>query len=182
MLPKKVHPAKVVYRGDNNYAVKKAKVDFGPHGAVQWNYTEFHDVVAVVAVDKKGLVYLAKEWRLAWNQEILQIPGGVCKSRTEKGRVQQVHNELREEIGIDAKKIRKLGQFYMSSRIRCMVHLYLATDLFEAKKKPDDFEFIEVVTMPFDRAYKRFVSGKNTSTGYTLAAFLLAKEKMRGSR
>jgi len=136
------------------------------------------DFVAIVPVDDYKNIYLVKEWRVAWGKEILQIPAGGCKGRTEKEILNQARNELREEIGFDAKKWQKLLTAPLSARIRVRGHLYLARDLFRSKKKGPEEEIIQVVKIPFKKAYKLLLSGKVLTTSYTLLVMTLAKEKL----
>ena len=162
--------------------VVSAKVKFENGKTVDWNYISSGDAVAVVPADKDGNVYLSKEWRVAFDKEIIQIPAGSVKSdATEEERIQQVHNELREEIGMDAKKIEKLTFVFGSARNRTSFHIYLATNLFESKKNPDEHEYINVIKMPLDKAVDFFVKNGETPN-YTIIGLLLAKEKLKNRK
>lgn len=174
MRPKIVGLEKTKYES-SRLAIRAAKIKFPGKKSVEWEYVEHSGVVGVIPVDKEGNVYLVKEWRLAWKREVLQIPAGVYDGRSEKKRVKQAHNELREETGMDAKRMTKLGSFYGGANIKYVPHLYLARDLFPYPKKPDDDEFVTVVKMPFAKAYKLFVTGKEMTTSGTMIAFFLAK-------
>jgi len=144
--------------------------------AIDWT----QDSVAIVAVDDRNNVYFSKEWRSAWKKEIMIIPaGGVEKNAKEKDNVKQARNELREEIGFDAKKFVKLATLLNSVRMRNIVHIYLATGLFKSPKEADSYELIEVVKMPLKKAYEMFLTGKEKTTGYTMLALILAKEKLK---
>jgi ADP-ribose pyrophosphatase len=153
-----------------------------PNGKiVYWNAIDWtQDSVAIVAVDDRNNVYFSKEWRSAWKKEIMIIPaGGVEKNAKEKDNVKQARNELREEIGFDAKKFVKLATVLNSVRIRNIVHIYLATGLFKSTKEADPDEVIEIVKMPLKKAYEMFLTGKEKTTGYTILALILAKEKLK---
>lgn len=155
---------------------KKIKLPTGK--IVRWENIVAPDFVAIVAIDDKKNIYLSKEWRSAWEKEILQIPAGSCKSKKEKAILRQAHNELREEIGLDAKKWERLVTCPSDARRRTKVHIFLATDLCESKKRKEDSEIIEVIKMPFDKAYKLFLEGKELTTSYTILGMALAKEKL----
>jgi ADP-ribose pyrophosphatase len=105
--------------------------------------------------------------------------GGVRKNAKEKENIKQARNELREEIGFDAKKFVKLATVLNSARMRNVVHIYLATGLFKSPKEADSDEIIEVVKTPFKKAYEMFLTGKEKTTGYTMLALILAKEKLK---
>jgi len=146
---------------------------------VNWERIVAKDAIAIVAIDNRNNIYLSKEWRVAWEREILQIPSGECKGETEKQILKQAQNELREEVGFDAKKWERLVTCFLSSRQRTRIHIILAQDLFESKKEREDSEIIEVVKMPFQKAYKLFLCGKEPTTTYTILGMALAKEKLK---
>lgn len=173
----KVISEKTVYKSPLTKVIA-AKVRLSNGNIVDWEYIDHADGVAVLPLDRDGNVYLCKEWRLAWSRELIQIPAGTCATDNEKVRIQQVHNELREEIGMDARKVEKLIAYYNSGKINYMPHIYLATDLFPSPKTSDESEIINIVKMPFNEAYEKFISGKEPTSGLTLIAFLMAKEKL----
>lgn len=73
----------------------------------------------------------------------------------------------------------KLVTFFLGGRHRAKVHIYLAQDLYKSAKKPDEYENIEVVKMPFAKACRDFLSGKILTTSYTIAGIALAKVKLK---
>lgn len=173
----KVISEKVVYQGPST-KVHLAKVKLLSGKIVEWDHAHGSHVVAMLPIDSDNNVYLVKEWRIAWRAEILQIPAGGVDAEDEKGRLKQLHNELKEEIGMDAKKIERLASVMLAARTRSKIDIYLVRDLYKAKKDPDEDEILEIVKMPFDKAYEMFISGKVVTTSYTLVAFLMAREKL----
>lgn len=171
----KILEEKVLYKSGLSEVIS-AKVKLPNKKIVEWDYFGNADVVAILPLDRKDNVYFCKEWRPAWKKDLIQIPAGHCTSKTEKGRLKQVHNELREEIGLDAKKLRKLMIYAPSARMNYAVHLYLAEGLFPAQKDPDEDEFIEVVKMPLEKAYQMFVKEWKLTTSSTIMALVLAKD------
>lgn len=163
--------------------VKAVKLRFGKARIVQWYYADLPDGVAVLPLDRDKTVYLVQEWRPAWRREVLQVPAGASARKTEKALLTQVHEELREEVGLDAKRIIKLGSYLAAASVRFRPHLYLATHLFNSALQRDPSERIRIVRMPFVKAYDLFVAGKIITTSHTLIAFLLTREfltKQRG--
>ncbi len=139
-----------------------------------------YDIVVVVPYDTKGNVYLSKEWRIAWKRDVLMLPAGtIPKDSTEKECAYHARRELQEEIGFDCKKLEKLVTVLSAARIRARIHLYLARELVPSKKDADPDEIIEVVKMPFRKAYDLFVKGKEETTGYTVLGMMLAREKIK---
>lgn len=177
MKKPKIISEKIVYQSPLTKVIS-AKVKLSNGKVVEWDWIDNANAVAVLPLDKDGNVYLCKEWRIAWKKYVLQIPAGTCTAENEEGRIQQVHNELQEEIGMDARKITKLALYMTSARINYIPYVYLAQDLFPSAKNPDEDEILEVIKMPFDKAYDMFVSGKEFTPSYTLVAFLMAKDKL----
>lgn len=174
----KIISKKIKYKGSwANMEVAKIKLPTG--NIVEWESIITSDAVAIVAVDKDKNIYLSKEWRVAWGKELLQIPAGMCGGKTGKAFLKQARNELREEIGFDAKKWEKLISFSFSGRQNTIFHIFLAQDLYKSPKKPDENEIIEVVKMPFKKACDIFLSGKILTTSYTLIGIALTKNKLK---
>lgn len=171
----KVLKEKVIYKS-NLSEVISATVRLKNGKVIEWDYFGNADVVAILPVDNDGNVYFCKEWRPAWKKDLVQLPAGHCSAKTEKGRLKQAHNELREEIGMDAKILKKLIVYAPSARMNYAVHLYLARGLFQFAKDPDEDEFIEVVKIPFKKAYQRFVVDWKLTTSSTMMGLILAKD------
>ena len=159
--------------------IYRSKVELRNGKKVTWFTPRLGDFVVVVPIQGTK-VYLTKEWRIAWKKHLIIPPAGALgsKQKTEGQRVRQAKNELREEIGFDAKSIIKLGQFSVSSRIRSRCYVYLATSLFRNKKARDEGEYIETVKMPFEKALRWSLSGRLPTTSYTIAALAMAKQAL----
>lgn len=175
MSKPKIISEKVLYQSDLSKVIA-AKVKLPNGKIVEWDYFGNVDVVAVLPIDLNGNVYLCKEWRPAWRADVMQIPAGHCLSKTEAGRLKQAHNELREEIGMDAKEMKKLISYAPSARMNYKVYLYLAQGLFSSYKAPDEDELIEVVKISFKKAYKVFVKDGELTTSSTITSLVLAKD------
>lgn len=170
----KIIAEKVVYQSGLSKVIV-AKVELPNKKVVKWDYFSNQDVVAVLPVDEENNIYFSQEWRPAWKKDLIQIPAGHCAFKTEAGRIKQAHYELREEIGMDAKKLTKLAVYAPSARMDYRVYLYLAKDLFKAYKAPDEDEFIKVVKMPFQKAYQEYVKRWKLTTSSTVLALEMAK-------
>ena len=159
--------------------IYKSKVELHNGKRVNWYTPRMGDFVVVVPIQGTD-VYLTKEWRIAWKKHLVIPPAGALGlgKRTEEQRVRQARNELREEIGFDAKSIMRLGQFSLSSRINSRCYVYLARDLFRNKKARDEGEYVETVKMPFEKALESSLSGRLPTTSYTIAALAMAKRAL----
>jgi len=173
----KIISEEIVFEGPS-VKVHMAKVEFSNGNIAMWDHAHGSDVVVMLPVDEDNNVYLVKEWRIAWKDFVLQIPAGGCDAQDKKGKLAQVHNELREEIGMDSKKIEHLITCMLAARTGAKINIYLARDLYPSEKSPDPDEFLEVIKMPFNEAYEMFISGKVPTTTYTLLAFMMVKQKL----
>ncbi len=154
----------------------KAKLD--NNNLVNFTYTKFPMTVSVVPADENNNTYLCKEWRVAWERHIIQIPAGVCENKEEENNPRiRAEKELIEEIGMKAENFEKLATTAVSANSNGIHHIFLATNLSKAESKPDDNEIIEVIKMPINKAYEMFLNGELT-TAYTILGLKLAKEKL----
>ena len=81
-------------------------------------------------------------------------------------------------IRIRRKKIEKLYTSLALANVKARFHFYLATDLYESRKEPDEGEIVEVVKMPFSQAYSMFVEEKKETVSYMPLGLFLAKIRL----
>ena len=154
----------------------KAKLD--NNNLVNFSYAKFPMTVSVVPIDDNNNTYLCKEWRVAWERHIIQIPAGVCENKEEENNPRiRAEKELVEETGMKTEYFEKLATTAVSANSNGIHHIFLATNLSKAESKPDDNEIIEVIKMPINKAYQMFLDGELT-TAYTILGLKLAKEKL----
>lgn len=135
---------------------------------------------AVLPIDEEGNVYLIKQYRAPFQQEILEIPAGKLEPREDPFLAAQ--RELKEETGFTAKNYQSLGQFYPTVGF-CneILYLYLASGLSQGKQNLDEDEFVTVEKLPFQTAYDMCLTGQ-IKDGKTLVAILKAKEIINPSK
>jgi len=154
----------------------KAELDNGK--IASYIHAKFPMTVSVVPVDENNNTYLCKEWRVAWETHIIQIPAGVCENKEEENNPRiRAEKELIEETGMKAGNFEKLATTAVSANSNGIHHIFLATNLSKSESKPDDNEIIEVMKMPINKAYEMFINGELT-TAYTILGLKLAKEKL----
>ena len=120
--------------------------------------------VGVVALDGDGSIYLVRQYRIPYDDILLEIPAG----KLDKGEdtAAAAHRELAEETGLRCGKL--VG--FLDENLR----MYLATELSQGETHPDDDEFVNTVKMPFDDAVKLIMNGE-IKDGKTIAAILKVK-------
>ena len=93
---------------------------------------------------------LVQQYRYPFHQVILELPAG--KLDAGEPHETAARRELSEETGLEAEELTYLGCLLASPGF-CneRLHLYLARGLSRADSHPDDDEFLNVVTMPFDQ-------------------------------
>jgi ADP-ribose pyrophosphatase len=128
--------------------------------------------VVILAVDKEDLIFV-RQHRIGAGIPLLELPAGVLNKNEPPEDC--AFREIREETGMAARSLQKLGAFY-STPGYCteFQHVFLATGLFDDPLEPDTDEFIELVRIPIDNAYQMALDGE-IQDGKTLAAMLLAK-------
>ena len=128
---------------------------------------------AVLPVDIDGNVYLVRQYRSAFDREVLEIPAG----KLEKGEDPffAAVRELEEETGFKTDSIIKLGEYWPTvGYCSETVYLYLAKMLTKGNTNFDEDEFISLVKMPYVQAYKMCMNGE-IRDGKTQLAILKAK-------
>ncbi|MDH3975781.1 MAG: NUDIX hydrolase [Deltaproteobacteria bacterium] len=120
-----------------------------------------------------GDVTLVRQFRHAVGGLVWEVPAG----RIDDGEDPQLaaERELKEETGIAAGRLEKLGEFIPTPGFCSeIVHLYLARDLKDCEQALEDDEYLEVVRLPFDEAMKMVESGEITDGKTSVSLFLAA--------
>ena len=102
--------------------------------------------VAVLAI-QDNIVYLVKQFRYPYLEELLEIPAGKLESGEKP--YDTALRELKEEVGIVTDKLISLGRMYPSpGYTNEIIHLYYTSEFNLANSTPDEDEFLEVIKMP----------------------------------
>ncbi len=103
--------------------------------------------VVIAAVDAEDKVVLVKQYRHPVGRWLLELPAGGLEPGEDP--LAAARRELREEVGLEAKTWRPLGEFYSSPGYASeLLHAFLATDLTPVPTQPDDDEELIVVRHP----------------------------------
>ena len=145
-----------------------------PNGdETQLEIIEHGGSVVVVPIDNDGNLLLVRQYRHAAQQDLLELPAGTrdknepfedCAAR-----------EIREETGMEAGKLQKVGNFYLAPGYSTeFMAVFLATELRPNPLQADFDEFLQVEKMPVRKAVDLFQS-EAMLDAKSLAAWLLAK-------
>jgi ADP-ribose pyrophosphatase len=132
--------------------------------------------VVVIPVDENGNMLLVRQYRHATGGDLLELPAGtldededpeVCAAR-----------EIREETGMAAGSLEKLGEFYLAPGYSDeFMIVYLATELSDSPLDADDDEFLSLETVPIAEAIQMAERGQ-IPDAKSLAALFLAKPSL----
>ena len=132
--------------------------------------------VILVPIDPQGNLLFVRQYRHAAGEDLLELPAGtrdedepfeVCAAR-----------EIREETGMEAGKLQKVGEFYLAPGYSTeFMVVYLATDLKDNPLDADDDEFLSVEKIPVGEAIQRAERG-DIPDAKSLAALLLARSHL----
>ncbi len=133
---------------------------------------------AVLPVMEDGRVILIRQFRPAAGGMVWEIPAG----RLEGGEPPEtcLHRELREEVGVRAASLERLGEMLTAVGF-CdeVVHLFVARGLTEVPRALEPDEYIDVVPMAFDEAMAMLRRGEIPDGKTQLALFLYQQRNVR---
>ncbi len=137
-------------------------------------YVKHVGAVCVLPLTDAGEVVLERQFRYPFHRVIVEIPAGKLNAPDEDPR-EAALRELREETGIVPAELIDLGAYYGSPAIMGEpIRMYLARGLCFGAQELDADEFLEVFTLPFDRAVEMVLSGE-LPDGKTQLAILKTK-------
>ena len=114
--------------------------------------------VAILALDRENQVTLVQQYRYPFHQLLLELPAG----KLDEGEDHRLAaaRELSEETGLEAGEMTYLGCLLASPGF-CTerLHMYLARDLRRSQSHPDEDEFLNVLTMPFEELVRQVMDG-----------------------
>jgi ADP-ribose pyrophosphatase len=102
--------------------------------------------VTLIPVDSAGSILFVRQYRHAVGQELLELPAGTLNEGEEPQAC--AHREIREETGMSAGKLDKIGEFFLVPGYSTeYMYIFLATDLNPDPLPGDADEFITVETI-----------------------------------
>ena len=115
---------------------------------------------AVLPVDSEGNVYLVRQFRAPIDQVLLEIPAGKL-DHVNEDRLLAAKRELKEETGLDANDwLHLCDTFTTPGFSNEKISLYLARDLISGESRPDEDEFLNLIKMPFEEAFRMVMCGE----------------------
>ena len=147
-----------IYRG-RVFSVSLSRFQSETKGEVLIEVVHHNGGAGTLPVFEDGTIALVRQWRYPIGRYSLEISAG----RIEAGQSPEETGlrELEEEMGLRAREMQKLGEFYVAPGwCEEKIHIYLARGLEALSQNLDDDEEIEVVRLTFDDALERVRSGE----------------------
>jgi ADP-ribose diphosphatase len=147
---------------------------------IKQSWINHKPTIAVVPLNNKKEILLIKQYRLAVNKHLLEIPAGSLDGEHELP-VDCAQRELAEETGFSAASMIKLYEGYLLPGY-CNEYMYffLAQNLTYAPLTPDEDEFIEVIPVKLSETQTMLKKGEiidtKTALGIILAANFLKQK------
>ena len=136
---------------------------------------EFPDSVAVLPIIGEERVVLLKQYRPSLEKWIFETPAGVIDPGEEPE--EAAKRELREEAGLVANKLLKVGEGYVSPGYSTeYMYLFIAPDPSKGSQSLEDHEVIELTEFTLKDAIKMVREGRITDI--KTIALLLATDSL----
>ncbi len=138
---------------------------------------EHSEAVAIVPLDENGDVLLVRQYRLACEDALLEIPAGGMDA-DDKEPLAAAQREMQEEIGYKAERMEYLSGFYVApGYCNEYIHLFLATGLTPSRLDADLDEAVEVVQMPLIEALGLISTGDIHDAKSIIGLLMVARMK-----
>jgi ADP-ribose pyrophosphatase len=148
--PWKTVSSREVYK--NPWARIREDVAEMPNGRTTiYGVVECGQCVGVLPFIDDSHVLMIRQYRYVFSEDQRwEMPTGGVKSG--EPLLDAARRELREEVGYNAAELSHISTYYTSkSIVQEVAHLYLGYDLTEAQAVPDETEFLEIETFPFEQ-------------------------------
>ena len=134
--------------------------------------------VMILPLTENNEIYILSQYRDALQKVILELIAG--NMDTISSPLANAKRELQEEGGFIAKTWKQLATFHMSANLVGELHVFVATDLEQAEKNPDEDEAIEVIKMPLQEALEKVEQGEIRVSSNVASLLLLDKLQKEG--
>ena len=124
--------------------------------------------VVIIPVLDDGSVVFIRNYRVAVNRRLLELPAGT-REREEEAEATACR-ELEEETGFSCKVIRKLGSFFTTPGLTDeLMHVFLAKSLIKTAQRLEPGEQIDVEIIHY-REIPRLIRERDLVDGKSIAA------------
>jgi ADP-ribose pyrophosphatase len=174
-MPFELLKSEVLMRG-RAFAIRRDYLKTPDGRETKLEIIEHGGSVVIIPVDENGNILLVRQYRHATGKDLLELPAGTLDG--DEAPEACAAREIREETGMAAGSLEKLGEFYLAPGYsdEFMV-VYLATELSEGPLDADEDEFLSVERVPIAKAIQMAERGE-IPDAKSLAALFLAKPSL----
>ena len=128
--------------------------------------------VVIVPIDEDNNILFVRQYRHAARADLLELPAGTRDG--DEPYEECAAREVREETGMEAGTLQKLGEFYLAPGYSTeFMAVFLATDLKVNPLEADEDEFLDVERIPVGKAIE-MAQHAEILDAKSLAALMLA--------
>ncbi len=142
----------------------------------KFEIVEHNGSVIILPIDDQGNLFFVRQYRHAAGADLLELPAGTREG--DEPFEACARREIREETGMAAGKLEKLGDFYLAPGYSTeFMAVFLATDLSPNPLEADADEFLQVEKIPVKKAIQMAAHGE-VPDAKSLAALFLARPQL----
>jgi ADP-ribose pyrophosphatase len=119
---------------------------------------ERNSSVMVLPITEDNEIYILSQYRDALQKVVLELIAGNMDNNSSP--LENAKRELEEEGGLIAKDWKQIATFNMSANLVGELFIFVAKDLVQTQRHPDDDEQIDVLKMPLSEALEKVVKGE----------------------
>jgi ADP-ribose pyrophosphatase len=143
---------------------------------VTYDLVAHKPAVTLVPLDGGNRIWFVRQYRVGAQEHLIELPAGVMEPGEDPQEC--AAREIREEIGMAADELTKIGEFYMAPGYSSeFMHVFLARGLHSAPLGRDEDEFLETISIPVGDVFAMAAAGE-IRDGKSLAALFLARERL----
>jgi ADP-ribose pyrophosphatase len=137
------------------------------------------ECVGVLPFLDRDTVVMTHQYRYVSKRLTWEMPTGAMDAG--EAREAAANRELAEEVGYRAGRLTYLTSFHSNKSVMDETcHLFIGEDLVPAEAPPDETEFIEVKTFPFDEVLRMVTAGEITDAMTVIAVLEAARRRATG--
>ena len=141
-----------------------------------YDLVQHPDSVSIVPLTADGKLLFVRQHRIGAGRDLLELPAGVMEAGEDPAEC--AARELREETGMAAGTLVKLGQAYLTPGYCTeLMHFFFASQLYPAPLEADADEFLHLEALPVGEALDTARRGELFDSK-TLAALFLAQARL----
>jgi ADP-ribose pyrophosphatase len=172
-MPFEVLSSEVVFHG-RVFDVRQDQVRLPNGRAHRLDIVDHRPAVTIIPLDGDGLIWFVRQYRHAAGKEMLEFPAGVAELNEAPETCAK--REIREEIGMSAGKLSKVGEFFLAPGYSTeYMYVYLATDLSPAPLPGDEDEFLSIEKIHPSQV-KGLIENHSIQDAKSLAGLFLASK------